>query len=158
MKFLDTLKPKKEEDFLVLDFGRSSVKGIIFQPKGKEVVIKDFQTERIERFGVYDGKKFELEIVKKALEEPIRQIAANSGKEGAEVIAKIKDNKNEKYGYNADKDSYEDLFEAGVLDPTKVVRNTLQNSTSIASMVLTTEALVTDFDEEKDKPTATIVI
>jgi len=99
-----------------------------------------------------------VEIVKKALEEPIRQIAANSGKEGAEIIAKIKDNKNENFGYNADKDVYEDLFEAGVIDPTKVVRNTLQNSTSIASMILTTEALVTDFDEEKDEKTATIVI
>jgi len=99
-----------------------------------------------------------LEIVKKALEEPIRQIAANSGMEGAEVLAKINAQKNERFGYNADKDTYEDLFEAGVLDPTKVVRNTLQNSSSIASMVLTTEALVTDFDAEKDEKTATIVI
>jgi len=112
----------------------------------------------LEKINLAKDQQIGLEIVKKALEEPIRQIAANSGKEGAEVIAKIKDNKNEKYGYNADKDNYEDLFDAGVLDPTKVVRNTLQNSTSIASMVLTTEALVTDFDEEKDKPTSTIVI
>jgi len=99
-----------------------------------------------------------VEIVKKALEEPIRKIAENSGREGAEVIAKISLEKNERVGYNADKDIYEDLFEAGILDPTKVVRNTLQNATSIAAMILTTEALVTDFDEEKDEKSATIII
>jgi len=112
----------------------------------------------LEKLELGKDQKVGIAIVKKALEEPIRQIAANSGKEGAEVIAKIKDQKNEKYGYNADSDTYEDLFEAGVLDPTKVVRNTLQNSTSIASMILTTEALITDFDEEKDEKSATIVI
>ena len=115
-------------------------------------------TSELEKLNLEKDQQIGIEIVKKALEEPIRQIAANSGKEGAEVLAKIKTEKNEKFGYNADKDIYEDLFEAGVLDPTKVVRNTLQNSTSIASMVLTTEALVTDFDEEKDEKTATIVI
>jgi len=99
-----------------------------------------------------------VEIIKRALEEPIRQIAANSGKEGAEVITKIKADKNENFGYNAAKDKYEDLFEAGVIDPTKVVRNTLQNSSSIASMILITEALVTDFDEEKDEKTTAIIV
>ena len=99
-----------------------------------------------------------LSLIKKALEEPLRQIAANAGREGAEVIARISSQTNEKVGYNADKDAYEDLFEAGVLDPTKVVRNTLQNATSIASMILTTEALVTSFDEEKDEKTPTIII
>lgn len=114
--------------------------------------------EELNKLNLEKDQQVGVDIVKKALEEPIRQIAANSGKEGAEVIAKIKESKNEKYGYNADKDKYEDLFEAGVIDPTKVVRNTLQNSTSIASMVLITEALVTDFNEEKDEKTATIVI
>jgi chaperonin GroEL len=98
------------------------------------------------------------DIVKRALEEPIRQIALNAGKEGAEVVARLKAEKGERIGYNADKDRYEDLFEAGVIDPTKVVRNALQNATSIASMVLTTEALVTDYDEKKDGNPATIII
>jgi chaperonin GroEL len=97
-------------------------------------------------------------IVKRSLEEPIRQIAKNAGKEGAEVVARLKAEKSERVGYNADKDRYEDLFEAGVIDPTKVVRNALQNATSIASMVLTTEALVTDYDEKKDGKPATIII
>lgn len=112
----------------------------------------------LEKLGVEKDQQIGVDIIKKALEEPLRQIAANSGKEGAEVIAKICSQKNERFGYNADKDFYEDLFEAGVLDPTKVVRNTLQNSTSIASMILTTEALVTDFDEEKDEKSPTIII
>lgn len=112
----------------------------------------------LEKLSMPKDQQVGISIVRKALEEPIRQIAANSGREGAEVIARISSQKNEKLGYNADKDIYEDLFEAGVLDPTKVVRNTLQNSTSIASMVLTTEALVTDFDEEKDEKSPTIII
>ena len=112
----------------------------------------------LEKLDLEKDEKIGVEIVKKALERPIRQIATNAGKEGAEVIARIKDEKNEKFGYNADNGKYEDLFEAGVIDPTKVVRNTLQNSTSIASMVLTTEALITDFDDEKDEKSATIVI
>ncbi|RMF55832.1 chaperonin GroEL [Candidatus Woesearchaeota archaeon] len=99
-----------------------------------------------------------LNIVKRALEEPVRQIAMNAGKEGAEVVSKLKAEKNENVGYNAKTDKYEDLFKAGVIDPTKVVRNYVQNSSSIASMVLTTEALVTDFDVEKDEKTTAIVI
>ncbi len=96
-------------------------------------------------------------IIKKALEEPIRQIARNSGKEEAEVIAEI-NGKDKNYGYNAKADKFEDLFKAGVIDPTKVVRSYLQNASSVASMVLTTEALVTDFDEEKDKDRKTEAI
>ncbi len=112
----------------------------------------------LEKLKLERDQQIGVEIVKKTLEEPIRQIAANSGREGAEIIAKIKDHKNERFGYNADTDVFEDLFEAGVIDPTKVVRNALQNSTSIASMILTTEALVTDFDKEKDEKTTTIIV
>ncbi|MEW5896887.1 MAG: chaperonin GroEL [Nanoarchaeota archaeon] len=114
--------------------------------------------KELEKIKLEKDQQIGVDIIKKALEEPVRQIAANSGREGAEVIAKIREQKNEKVGYNADKDTYEDLFEAGVLDPTKVVRNTLQNSASIASMILTTEALVTDFDEEKDEKSPLIVM
>jgi len=99
-----------------------------------------------------------INIIKKALAEPLRQIAANSGREGAEVLAKINSYGDEQIGYNADTDSYENLFEAGVIDPTKVVRNTLQNSTSIASMILVTEALVADFDQKNDQRGPTIII
>ena len=99
-----------------------------------------------------------VNIVRRALEEPVRQIAKNAGREGAEVVAHLKAEKNESVGYNAKTDVYEDLFKAGVLDPTKVVRLAFQNAASIAAMVLTTEALVADFDDEKDEKAPTIII
>ena len=96
-------------------------------------------------------------IVRKALEGPIRQIAENAGKEGSEVVTYLKD-KGETIGYNAKTDKFEDLVKAGVIDPTKVVRNAVQTAASIASMILTTEGLVADFDEKKDKTSAQIII
>jgi chaperonin GroEL len=103
-------------------------------------------------------QKIGLNIVRRSLEEPVRQIAINAGREGAEVVARIRAESNEQYGYNAKTDTFEDLFEAGVIDPTKVVRSGLQNAASIAGMVLTTEALVADYDDEKDKHTSAIII
>ncbi|HIH11242.1 TPA: chaperonin GroEL [Candidatus Woesearchaeota archaeon] len=99
-----------------------------------------------------------VKIVQRAIEEPLRQIAFNAGKEGAEIIARIKQEKDENIGYNAKTDQFEDLLKAGVLDPTKVVRSGLQNAASIAAMILTTEAAVTDFDDEKDEKTPMIVM
>lgn len=96
-------------------------------------------------------------IVRKALETPLRQIAFNAGKDGAEVLAALKD-KAKTFGYNAKSDKFEDLVLAGVIDPTKVVRYAVQSAASIAAMVITTEGLVADFDEEKDKPTPAIII
>lgn len=115
-------------------------------------------TESLKELKLENDQNIGVAIVKRSLEEPIRQIAKNSGKEGAEVLSRLKNEKNDNVGYNAKKDCYEDLFKAGVVDPTKVVRNALQNAASISAMILTTEALITDFDEEKDKKTATIVI
>ena len=105
-----------------------------------------------------DDRQVGINIIKRAIEEPLRQIATNAGKEGAEVVATIRTTSSELFGYNAKKDLFEDLFEAGVIDPTKVVRSALQNAASIAGMLLTTEALVTDFDEEKDERASTIII
>ncbi len=91
-------------------------------------------------------------IVRRALEEPIRQIAANAGFEGAVVVGKVKDNKNVNFGFNAETEQFEDLVEAGVIDPTMVARTAMQNAASIASLLLTTEALVTELPEpEKEK-------
>jgi len=87
-------------------------------------------------------------IVKRALQEPLRQIAKNSGEEGAIVLGKVNDSKENNFGYNALTGDYEDLVKAGVLDPTKVVRTALTNAGSIAALMLTTEALVADFAEE----------
>jgi len=105
-----------------------------------------------------DDRKVGVSIVRRSLEEPIRQIAKNCGVEGAEVIAKIKEKKNPTYGYNAKTATYEDLMENGVIDPAKVVRIGLQNAGSIAGMILSTEVLITDFNDEKDQKSAAIII
>jgi chaperonin GroEL len=90
-----------------------------------------------------------INIVKRACEEPLRQIVLNAGTEGAIIISKVRENKNLNYGYNAETDTYEDLVVAGVIDPTKVTRTALQNASSIASLMLTTEALVAEIPEKK---------
>jgi len=93
------------------------------------------------------------EIIKRAIEEPMRWIATNAGQEGSIIVSKVKEMKNADEGFNAATDTYEDLVKAGVIDPAKVVRNALQNASSIASLLLTTEALVSEIPEEKkDQP------
>jgi chaperonin GroEL len=93
-----------------------------------------------------------INIVKRAITEPLRMIAENAGEEGAVVLGKVLDAKDANYGYNAFSNEYEDLVKAGVLDPTKVVRTALQNAGSIASLMLTTEALVAEIPEKKEAP------
>ncbi len=112
----------------------------------------------LEELKFEDDRITGVAIVRRALEEPLRQIALNSGVEGAEVIARIRGEKNPALGYNAKKGTYEDLVENGVIDPAKVVRIGLQNAASIASLILSTEAIMTDYDEEKDQKTAAILI
>ena len=89
-----------------------------------------------------------LQLIRRAIEEPRRWIAQNAGHEGSIVVAKLKESKGDE-GFNAATDTYEDLVKAGVIDPAKVVRNALQNASSIASLLLTTEALVSEIPEEK---------
>jgi len=91
------------------------------------------------------------QIVFKSLESPLRQIGENSGLDGAVVVMKVKESKEETYGFNAEKDEYEDLVKAGIVDPTKVVRTALENASSIAALLLTTETLITEIPEKKDK-------
>jgi len=91
-----------------------------------------------------------VRIIERALEEPIRQIVQNAGVEGSIVVAKVRENENKNYGYNARTDEYEDLVDAGVIDPTKVTRTALQNASSIAGLLLTTESVVVE-RPEKDK-------
>jgi len=93
-----------------------------------------------------------IDIVRRACEEPVRQIVVNSGTEGAIVVEKIRENSNHNFGFNAMTDTYEDLVSAGVIDPTKVTRTALQNAASIASLMLTTEALVAEIPEKKAAP------
>ena len=87
-------------------------------------------------------------IVKKALEEPLKMIAANAGLEGSIVVEKVKEKKGA-FGFNARTDQYEDMIDAGVIDPTKVTRFALQNAASVAALMLTTQCMIADKPEEK---------
>jgi chaperonin GroEL len=93
-----------------------------------------------------------INIVKRAITEPLRQIVENAGEEGAVILGKVLESKEINFGFNAFTNEYEDLVKAGVLDPTKVVRTALQNAGSIASLMLTTEALVAEIPEKKEAP------
>jgi len=95
-------------------------------------------------------EKVGLNILRRALEEPLRQIAQNAGKDGAVVVEEVKKLTNN-FGYNAAEDKYEDLVKAGVIDPTKVTRSALQNAVSAAALLLTTETIITDLPEKNDK-------
>ncbi|HYX28648.1 MAG TPA: chaperonin GroEL [Pyrinomonadaceae bacterium] len=91
-------------------------------------------------------------IVKRALEEPLRQIVQNAGKEGAVVVERVRGDKNDHFGFNAQTETFEDLVKAGVIDPAKVTRTALQNAASIAGLMLTTEAMVSEIPEEDKAP------
>ncbi len=95
-------------------------------------------------------EKIGAQIVRRAIEEPLRQIVANAGEEGAVVVGKVLESKDAHYGYNAATGGFEDLVKAGVIDPTKVTRTALQNAASIAGLLLTTEALVSEIPEKKE--------
>jgi chaperonin GroEL len=97
-------------------------------------------------------EKIGAQIVRRALEEPLRQIVANAGEEGAVVVGKILESTDDHYGYNAATSKFEDLVASGVIDPTKVTRTALQNAASIAGLLLTTEALISEIPEPKAAP------
>jgi len=101
-----------------------------------------------------EDEKIGVEIVRRALEEPIRMIAQNAGAEGSIVVGRVKESKEKNFGYNAATDNYEDLVRAGVIDPTKVTRTALQNAASIAGLLLTTECVVVEKKEDKPAPAA----
>jgi chaperonin GroEL len=113
--------------------------GVALLRAGK--ALADFKVDGDEQIGVT--------IVKRACEEPLRQIVSNSGTEGAIVVDKVRINENPNFGYNAATDTYEDLVAAGVIDPTKVTRSALQHAASIAGLMLTTEAMVAEIPEKK---------
>jgi chaperonin GroEL len=110
----------------------------------------------LEKFDVAkDGDADEqigVAIVKRALEEPLRQIVQNAGKEGAVVVERVRSDKNDNFGFNAQTEAFEDLVKAGVIDPAKVTRTALQNAASIAGLMLTTEAMVSEIPEEDKAP------
>ena len=102
--------------------------------------------------GADEDEKTGMEIVRRALEEPIRIIVQNAGAEGAIVVGQVKESAKLNYGYNAQTGEYEDLVAAGVIDPTKVTRTALQNAASIAGLLLTTECVVVEKKEKERMP------
>ncbi|HZY04487.1 MAG TPA: TCP-1/cpn60 chaperonin family protein, partial [Anaeromyxobacteraceae bacterium] len=102
----------------------------------------------LDKVEVTEGEKFGLDLVRRALEEPLRQIAENGGYEGSIVVNKVKEAKETAFGFNAQSGEYEDLVKGGVIDPTKVSRFALQNAASVASLMLTTMALVAEKPKE----------
>ena len=111
-----------------------------------EQIAKDPALDEDERLGIG--------IVRRAAEEPMRWIAHNAGFEGSIVAARVKASSDRDFGFNADTETYEDLVKAGVIDPTKVVRTALHNAASISSLLLTTEALVSELPEKEKAPAA----
>ena len=143
------MKEKKDRVDDALSATRAAVEeGII--PGGGVAYIRAI--ESIENLkGDNEDETTGIEIIKRAIEEPLRQIVTNAGKEGAVVVQKVRESKGY-YGYNARTDKYEDLFAAGVIDPAKVARVALENAASIAGMMLTTECTIADKKEENAAP------
>ena len=106
-------------------------------------------TNALTKLSVDGDQQLGVDIIRRALEEPMRWIAQNAGFEGSIVVQKVREAKNKNEGFNAQSEQYENLITAGVIDPTKVVRAALQNASSIASLLLTTEALIAEIPEEK---------
>src|SRR5437667_11817630 len=103
----------------------------------------------LEKLKLDGDEQIGVSIVKRALEEPLRLIASNAGHEGAVVVAKVRDAKQANFGFNAATEEYTDMIAAGILDPAKVTRSALQNAASIAALMLTTEALISEIPEAR---------
>lgn len=106
----------------------------------------------LEKLKFEGDEQIGLNIVRRALEEPLRMIAQNAGHEGAVVVGKVKEAKQANLGFDAGAEDYRDMIKAGILDPAKVARTALQNAASIASLMLTTEALVSEIPEDEKAP------
>jgi chaperonin GroEL len=139
------MKEKKDRVDDALHATRAAVEEGIVPGGGVALIRASKALEKMK--GANDDEQTGIAIVVRAIEEPLRQIVANAGGEGAVVVNKVRGGKDD-YGYNARKESYENLIEAGVIDPTKVVRVALENAASIAGMLLTTECVISDIKED----------
>ena len=139
------MKEKKARVENALNATRAAVEeGIV--PGGGVALVRCLAA--LEKMKIKADQKLGVKVVMRAIEEPLRQIANNAGSEGSVVIDKVKNGEGA-FGYNAETDTYEDLMKAGIMDPTKVVRFALQNAASVASLMLTTQAMVAEKPEEK---------
>ena len=142
------MKEKKDRVEDALNATRAAVEeGIV--PGGGVAYIRALKA--LDKMKLEGDEQLGVDLVKRALEEPVRQIANNAGHEGSIVVQKVKEGK-DAFGFNAEKGEFEDLVKSGIIDPTKVVRCALQNASSVASLLLTTEAMVAEKPEEKKKP------
>jgi chaperonin GroEL len=150
------LKEKKARVEDAMHATRAAVEeGIV--PGGGVVLIR--AAKALDKFKPFDedepagdpDEQIGINIVKRALEEPLRQIVANAGKEGAVIVERVRSEKNPNIGYNVVTEEFEDLVAAGVIDPAKVTRSALQNAASIAGLMLTTDVLISEFQED-NKP------
>jgi chaperonin GroEL len=145
------LKEKKARVEDAMHATRAAVEeGIV--PGGGTALLRALNA--LDKLKLHDDEAVGVGIVKRALEEPSRQIALNAGAEGAVVIGKIRESKDENFGYNAETGEYGDMVKMGVIDPAKVTRLALQNAASIAGLMLTTEALVAELKEDDKKAAA----
>jgi chaperonin GroEL len=142
------MKEKKARVEDALHATRAAVEEGIVPGGGSALLYCQKSLEKLK--GADDDEKIGVDIVRRAIEEPIRMIAQNAGAEASIVVGKVKESKDKNFGYNASSDEYEDLVAAGVIDPTKVTRTALQNAASIAGLLLTTECVVAE-KKEKDK-------
>ena len=142
------LKEKKARVEDALNATRAAVEeGVV--PGGGVALLRSLGA--LEKTKLSGEKQHGLDIIRKAIEEPVRQIAVNAGYEGAIVAEKVKENKGN-YGFDAERGEYVDMIEAGIIDPTKVVRFALQNAASVSSLLLTTEAMVAEKPKKKAAP------
>ena len=140
------MKEKKARVEDALHATRAAVEEGIVPGGGVALIRCQAALDRVKATG---DEKIGVDIIRRAIEEPIRVIAINAGVEGSIVLARVKESKDKAFGYNAATDVYEDMVKAGVIDPTKVTRTALQNAASIASLLLTTECVVVERKEEK---------
>lgn len=142
------MKEKKARVEDALHATRAAVEeGIV--PGGGVAFIRSIKA--LDKLKLDHDQQIGVTIVKRALEEPIRQIVANAGMEGSIVIEKVKESKEQNFGFDAYKEEYTDMLKAGIIDPTKVTRTALQNAASVAGLMLTTEVMITDMPEEEKK-------
>ncbi|MFQ3573603.1 MAG: TCP-1/cpn60 chaperonin family protein, partial [Thermodesulfovibrionales bacterium] len=142
------MKEKKARVEDALNATRAAVEeGIV--PGGGVALLRCIKS--LEKLKLDHDMQIGVNIVKKALEEPIRQIINNTGLESSIIVEKVKEHKDPNYGFDAYKEEYTDMLKAGIIDPTKVTRTALQNAASVAGLMLTTEVMITEMPEDEKK-------